>query len=378
MSLCLVVALGISSCEPAEDDIRPEPRALGGYAHLPNRTISPFDQNEDLSINLFTAEGVEVESVEILQDGEEVIGDATVSDETASFNASILGDFYEENDDGELEMVESFPIVIRTNYSNGNVSEDPFTVSLNPAISLGEITTETTLDSIASDTLRYDVSTLSATVDDVSLFFKKNEDGTYTDTGLDLSIDEDSVAIGETNFEELDLATNDTLFYKFRATSGSLTDEVESYIAILPKDFQSSYSVTLSEDSSINQLDLAAGEISADGEEDAEIRFLEPTGFEVTEGTDLKFVEVNDDFYENADVLSAREAYEDGIPITSATNLENGDVFVYKVIREVEIEDEDGNVVTETKTFYGVLRIGSFTVVDGDVVSYEIDYFEGR
>ena len=62
------------------------------------------------------------------------------------------------------------------------------------------------------------------------------------------------------------------------------------------------------------------------------------------------------------------------VQITSATNLPNGDVFVYRVTREVE--DEDGNV--ETLTYYGVMRIGSFTVVDDTAVSYKIDYAEGR
>ena len=372
MSLCLVLATGLSSCETEDDDIRDQPREIGGYASLADRSISRFDRNEDLSINFFTAEGVTVESVEILQGGE-VIGDATVSGETATFNSSILGDFSFPDDDNVAHETGSYPIRIRTTYSNGNVSEDPFTISVGKVVHLGDNPDETTTDSLSTRVLEYEFSTFSADIDDVTLMLKKNEDGTYMDSGVELSSEEGEVMISETNYEDLDLAVNDTLYYMFSATSGTLTDAVESYIAIVPKAFTNTQSATLSNDSSMNELDLATGDILAEGSAEGEIRFMDPMGFEVINDANIDFVQVDSDFWSTADVLSAQAAYEAGTPVTSATDLENGDVFVYRVTRDVE--DEDENV--EEVTYYGVFRIGNVTVVDGTAVSYDIEYAEG-
>lgn len=373
ISLCLVLAIGFASCE-SDDGYREDPVDLEGYAYLSNRSISRFDRNSDLSIKLQTAEGVTAETVEILQGGE-VIGTATVSGETASFNTSILGNFVFTDEDGVVHETGSYPIRIRTTYSNGNVSEDPFTVSVGKAISLdSDNPTTTTMDSLSNVSLSYEVSTFSATVDNVSLMLKKNTDGTYIESGVDLSTEEGTVVLSETNYEDLDLQINDTLFYKFTATSGTLTDEVVSRVVITPKAFTNSNSVTLSDDMSMNELNLATGEMFAEGSEEGEIRFLEPTGFEVINDADIEFVMVDEEFFDDADVLSAAAEFALGTPVTSVTDLENGDVLVYRVTREVE--DEDGN--TETLTYYGVMRIGNVTVVNGEAVSFEIDYAEGR
>ena len=88
----------------------------------------------------------------------------------------------------------------------------------------------------------------------------------------------------------------------------------------------------------------------------------------------IEFVMVDEEFFANADVLSTAAVFALGTPVTSVTNLENGDVLIYKVTREVE--DADGN--TESFTNYGVIRIGNVTVVNGDAVNFDIDYSGGR
>ena len=372
VGLCLALATGLSSCEPAEDDIREEPREIGGYATLADGSITRFDQNETLSIEFYTAEGVTAETVEILQDGE-VIGTATVSGETATFDSSILGDFTFPDDDGVPHETGSYPIRIRTTYSNGNVSEDPFTVSVGKVVTFGDNPSETTMDSLSTRVIEYDVSTFAADVDDVTLMLKKNEDGTYIDSGVAVSTGEGAVELSETNYEDLDLGVNDTLYYKITATSGNLTDSAVSSIAIVPKAFQNSQTVTLSDDPLMNELNLATGEVLPEGSAEGEISFMAPRGFEVINDANIDFVQVDDSFWSTADVLSAKAAYEAGTPVTSATDLEMGDVFVYQVTRDVE--DEDGNV--EQVTYYGVFRIASVTVVNGTAVSFEIEYAEG-
>ncbi|MDT0688663.1 hypothetical protein RM549_02635 [Salegentibacter sp. F188] len=376
--LCLFIAVGLASCESEEDDLKDRTSDLGGYALLTDRSLSRFDTNEELNIDLITSEGVTAETVEILQDGE-VVGTATVSGESASFNSSILGNFTFPDDDGIDEEEGTYPVRIRTTYSNGNVSEDPFTISVGKVLSLGNAADEydnpnqITMDSLSSVSLAYEVYSFSAPIDDVSLMLKKNEDGTYMPSGVELSTDGGYVELSETNYEELNLMVNDTLHYKFTATSGEMTDVIESTIAITPKAFTTSNSVTLTDDALTNQLNLATGEISEEGNEEGEIRFLDPTGFEVINDVDISFVEVESEFFEEADVLTAWEAFEAGDPETSFTDLESGDTFVYKTTREVE--DEDGNV--ETYNYYGVLQISNVTTVDGEVVSYDVEYAEG-
>jgi hypothetical protein len=372
MSLGLVLATGLTSCETDDDDIRDAPREIGGYATLADRSITRFDRNEDLSITFFTADGVSAESVEILRGGE-VLGTANVSGETATFNSSILGDYNFPDDDGVAHETGSFKIRIKTTYSNGKVSEDPFTISVGKVVHLGENPSETTMDSLSTRELEYEFSTFSADIDQVNLLLKKNDAGTYVDSGVDLSTEDGTVTLSETNYETLNLSVNDTLYYTFRAASGSLVDEEEAFIAIVPKAFQNSQSVTLSNNTTKNELNLATGTILAEGSADGEIRFMEPNGFEVINDADLDFVQVDSDFMDDADVLSAKAAYEMGNPMTSATDLESGDTFVYRVSREME--DEDGNM--ETMTFYGVFTIKNVVVVNGTAVSFDIDYAEG-
>lgn len=373
IGLSLIIAFGFASCETDDDVFDNDLVDLGGYAQLTDQAISRIDRDSNLNIQFYTAEGVTPESVEIIQDGE-VVGNATVSGETASFSSSILGDFTFPDDDGVDQETGSYGVKIRTTYSNGNVSEDPFTISVDKAISLGDNPTSTTMDSLASVELEYEVSTFSADVDGVTLELKKNNDGTYANSDVDLSTEGGTVELSETNYTDLDLGVNDTLYYRFTALSGSLTDAVSSQVAITPKAFQNSNSVTLSKDLGMNQLNLQTGAISADGVEGADIRFMEPIGFEVIEDSGASFVKANDDFdLEDADVLTTRTAFEDGDVVTSATNLVDGDVFIYKDTRE--IEDEDGNV--ETEDFYGVFEIGNVNSVNGDVVSFDIEYSDG-
>ena len=346
--------MGFTSCDTEDDFLKT--KSIGGHASLSDRSISVFDTNEDLTIKYFTASGVTAESVEIVQDGE-VIGSGTVSGDTAAFNTSVLG---------ELE-VDSYPIMIRTTYSNGDVSENPSSVSVDQAISLGDNPTATNMDDLDDVELAYEVSTFGATVDDVMLEVKEGSEGTYQSTSLNLSTEGEDVALSSIDFDALgiDLQLNDTLYYKFTATSGSLTDSASSSLAITPKAFTTSGSGTLSSDTEMSDLGL-------------DLEYIDSIGFQTESGSDLDFVKVPDDYFESIteDVISAREAYMAGEPVTSYTNVDRGDVFVYKATRTTE--DADGN--TEEVIVYGVFKIGSISTVtvDGDAtVSYTVSYAEG-
>jgi hypothetical protein len=355
LSWCLLLILGVTSCD-TEDDLL-QTKSVGGHAVLSERSISVFDTNEDLNINFFTQEGVTAESVEIVQGGE-VIGSGTVSGETATFNTSILG---------ALEP-DSYPIFIRTTYSNGDVSENPTSVSVDHAISVGDNPAETNMDSLPDVKLSYEIETFGATVNDVMLEVKEGSEGTYTDTSLNLSIEGEAVALSSIDLNALgiDLQENDTLYYRFTATSGTLTDTASSSLAVTPKAFTTSGSGTLSSDAEMSDLTL-------------DLEYLDPTGFQAAAESDIDFVKVSDDYFEGIteDVISAREAYmAGGSALTSYINVDNGDVFVYSATRT--IEDEDGN--TEEETVYGIIKIGSVSsvTVDGETTdSYTVSYTEG-
>lgn len=365
MSFCLLAALSLSSCD-TEDGYLPDPTNIGGYSYLSQRTISPFDTNTDLNIKIFTDDGVTAESIDVLEDGQ-VIGTAQVSGETATFNTSNL--------DSVATGKESWSVRLRTTLSNGNVAEDPFTISVSDAVSVsGDNASEAILNSLDTTSVTYETFTRSATIDGVDLMLKKNSDGTYMDSGADVSADGGTVVLGDTNYDQLNLQVHDTLYYKFVATSGDLSAEAESYIEIIPNAFSNENTVVLHDDTTMNQLNFATGKITADGDTTGEVAFMSPTGFEAVNSSDIQFVEVTTDgFFDTADLDKAKEAFDAGSPVTSVSNLESGDVYVYKVTRDVT--DEDGN--TETMTYYGVMKIGDVTVVNGTAVSFEIHYFEG-
>jgi hypothetical protein len=220
ISFSLVLALGFTSCDADDENQLDDVRDVGGYAHLTTPRISQFDTNSDLSIDLFTASGVTVESVEIIKDGA-VIGTATVSGETATFNSSILGAL----------AAGTQSIRIRATLSNGNVAEQPFNITVVNSLSLhGDNPEEATLTGLDTITVNYNTYNLAATIDNVDLHLKNGSAGTYVDSGVDV---DGAVELGDTNYQELNLAVNDTLYYRFTATSGELNQSVEDYIVII-------------------------------------------------------------------------------------------------------------------------------------------------
>ena len=227
ISLCLIAVVGLSSCEPDDNGYRDENREVGGYAHLQTRSLTIFDFDQDLSIDLITAEGVTVESVEIVEDGS-VISTADVSGETATFNAADLGAY---------EAGDSFGVIVRTNLSNGEVSEEPATININEAVALGDDNPEEAPINMLDDVeLEYSVTTTSAPIDGVSLWVKNGEDAEYTEVVTDLDTESGSVSMGDIDYSGLNLEVGDVIFYQFAATRGELTEGAEGEIEVLEEE----------------------------------------------------------------------------------------------------------------------------------------------
>ncbi|MCG9970137.1 hypothetical protein [Christiangramia crocea] len=224
ISLSMVFAsLLLTSCD--EDAPFEDPTYIGGYSYLADQNISVFDTNEDLTIDFFTDEGITINSVEVMLDGSSLTS-ATVSEDMATFNSSVFGDF---------QLDDEFDIMIESQLSNGNTAKDPFTVAVVKAIEVDdENPVELSLDSINNGAaIAYSTYTLSAPIDSAELFLKKNSDGTYSNSAAEVSTEGGEIKLMNTNYADLNLAVDDTLYYEFRATSGSMSQADDSYVVII-------------------------------------------------------------------------------------------------------------------------------------------------
>lgn len=366
----LFLATAIISCE-GDDEAEIDTEEVGAYSYLVNRNISIFDTNETLNIDLFSSNGVQVESVEIVSAEGSQLATATVAGETATFSTSTLGDLeaiLNSEDEG------SIPVRIESQLSNGKMLSDPATITVYDAIELDEDnpTNVMFLDNTSSE-LKYSTFTYAATIDNVSLFWKKNADGTYADTGESLDTDEGEIDLANIDYDAYDLAINDTLYYKFIAESGTMSQSVETAIAILPQIFGSSNTAVLSSDPSMNTYNLGDGEYT-DADGNTEIEFMDPSGFETTSGIDFVKVTIPQgmtasEYFAETNLFNAEMEYNDGTKLTSEDEVSIGDVYIYKVIRENEDE--------ENITYFGIIRIGDTTVTNGVVTTFEFEYAEG-
>lgn len=226
ISLCLLLAAGFTSCETDDETELRDVRDVGGYAHLTTPRISQFDTDSDLTVRLFTASGVSVETVEIVSDEGAVLGNATIDGDTATFSSSILGEIAEG----------TYPVVVRATLSNGNISERPFNITAVNSLSLSaDNPEEATLAGLDTTEVGYSIYNLEATVDDVDLHLKNGSEGNYMESGVD-DFEDDSVELGDTNYQTLNLSVNDTLYYRFTATSGTLSQAAESFIVIVEEE----------------------------------------------------------------------------------------------------------------------------------------------
>ena len=226
LGLGLLLTSGLISCSTDDFAERSDVDTVSGYANLTDRTISTFDTNADLSIKLFTSSDVTFSSVEVMLDSTTSTM-ATVSDDLATFNTSFLG---------ALE-VDSYGVTINSTLSNGKTPVDNFTISAVSPISISEDNlAAASMDTIANLALAYSTYTFSAAKDDVTLSLKKNMAGTYVASGAGkLDVDGGSVLLKDTNYEGLNLAAQDSLYYKYTITSGTRSADASGYIVVTPK-----------------------------------------------------------------------------------------------------------------------------------------------
>lgn len=220
----LLILSSLSSCE--DPQAVPDVNEIGGYVYLEDQIISSFDEGVDLNLNLFTKSGITFNSIDI--ESGDINSTAVISGDMATFNTDFLGD---------LEIDDSYELNIISAFSNGKTAGDFFPLDVISPISVSEDPIDANLSTLPNTTLEYETFTLKATINSINLAIKKNKNGTYVDSGLaSLDVTGGEINVEDTNYASLNLAIEDTLYYKFTAMSGSLSEEAENYIAIVPED----------------------------------------------------------------------------------------------------------------------------------------------
>ena len=371
--LLAFLAITIYSCE--EDNSSLDYYDLEANVILADNKISVFDQSVDLEINLLTQEGILVNSIEVFKDGTKIT-DATIDGTTASFNSSNLTPFLFENSETEelTDLTGSFDVSLYSTLSNGKFINQSSPVTVVNAITKKEELAYVKYLDTTSQIISFKTFTAHATIDEVMVQWKKNKTGTYVeDTTKTLSTEEDTINLGDLDYiNDYGLAINDTLYYKFIAKSGLLTDEVTTSIAINTQAMNASSIVDLTS-STMNMMNVFNFDTKM--REDAEIKY-QNYGFEVSIDANIEFVKITptnvEDYFTAGDLFDAEDDFNLGTSQTSFSNVSTDDLYVFKTTRTAD---------DETITYFGLLLINDVTTVtndSGEEVTIEFEFKEGN
>jgi hypothetical protein len=189
--------------------------------------------------------------------------------------------------------------------------------------------------------------------------WKKNKTGTYVeDTTKTLSTEENTINLGDLDYiNNYGLAKNDTLYYKFIAKSGLLTDEVTTSIAINTQAINASSIVDLTS-STMNMMNIFNFDTKM--REETEIEY-QNYGFEVSIDANIEFVKIPptnvEDYFTDGNLFDAEVAFNSGTSQTSFSNVSADDLYVFKTTRTAD---------DETITYFGLSLINDVTKVTND------------
>ncbi|MDG2314414.1 MAG: hypothetical protein P8L72_03400 [Flavobacteriaceae bacterium] len=302
-----------------------------------------------------------------------------MSEGKASFNSSLLG---------ELEGKESIEFTIDATLSNGKPYKKTFKVSILSVLGIKKALGAITYNSSVEDTLAFETTTNSATVNSVTLDWKKNKAGTYAKTsprGGALEVEGDEIRfvnVDNTTYG-YGLKIKDTLYYRFIATNGALKDTLIVTLPVNSQVIEAYKTTSVYSDILKNKLNLNTNTHYADSDVDGkgEIVFKDATsGFEKEGTTAIDFVKVgslsseedhvntSDKFYKEKDLLAIMRVYDAGTKTTSVDNPIKDDLYVYKITRD-------------SKTTYGLIKIGDIetvTVNSNTSTILNIEFGEGE
>ncbi len=365
----------IFSCEKEEDPFQ-EKFDLGVNILLTTSKISKFDVGHNIDLKIINHSDVSISKIEVESGGNKA--DASLTDNKASFNSSLLG---------KLEGKESVEFTINATLSNGKPYKKTFKVSILGVLEIKKGLNALTYNSSVADTLAFETNTKSAKVNSVILEWKKNKAGTYavtSPTGAALKVKGDEIRfvnVDNTTYS-YGLEIKDTLYYRFVATSGTLKDTLELTLPVNSQTFGEYKSSSVYSDMTKNKLNLSTTThyLDSDPKGKGEIVFKTPLGFEKEGMTAIDFVKVgalsselnhvntSEKFYKEKDLLAIKRVYDAGTKTTSVDNPAKDDLYVYKITRD-------------KKTTYGLIKIGSVekvTIDNETSTTIDIEFGEGE
>lgn len=272
--------------------------------------------------------------------------------------------------------------------NSGQPYKKTFSVAITSVLGISKGLDAITYSSSVADTLSFKTTTNSATVDAVTLDWKKNKAGTYAKTSptvAALKVKGDDIIfvnVDNTTYGYY-LNIKDTLYYRFIATSGTLKDTLEVKLPVVSQTFEGYSSSGVYSDKTKYKLNLSTGThySDTDTEGKGEIVFKAATaGFEKEGSTAIDFVKVgdlsseqdhvntSDKFYNEKDLLAIKRVYDAGTKSTSVDNPVKDELYVYKITRD-------------SKTKYGLIKIGDIemvTVNSATSTTINIEFGEGK
>jgi len=371
--LLAFLTIGLYSCDDEAYSL--EGDDIGGNSILKDTKISVFDTNEDLKIELLSADGLTVDSLVVNKDGSK-IADATINGENATFSSSTLGAFVFGDD--KDEPTGSFDVNFKSTLSNGQTFLNDYTIKVVKAITVSEEQETVKYLDTTSQKIVFESFTKHATIDTRTVEWKKGKNGTYkVDPKLIFDENELTIELNQHDYATTySLVAKDTLYYKVTLTSGALTDLTETSIAIEAQEMEASKAGVLSKASPLFNFTDPSSNIG-------EIEFTSPEGLTVIAevSKELEFVEITlpsgvsaVDYFTAGDIVDAKEQFTNGTGQTTLASLTKDMIYVYKITR-VEQNEDDEDV---SQTFYGLLKIGDVITTNNNAdKEINFDYKEG-
>ncbi|OQX72830.1 MAG: hypothetical protein B6D61_13210 [Bacteroidetes bacterium 4484_249] len=209
--------------------------------------------------------------------------------------------------------------------------------------------------------IKYDVSPKRATVEAITIETKVNS-GDYTEVAGSFDPAFDSLAVVGSNYN-----ANDTVYYRFTATSGSGTHEQSGVLDFIVNtvEFANTGGATL-DTTSTQGFDLVGNQIVPAGTDTTDLKIvtvlLTSVGFVSNNGT--LFVASDEAMYNANDVVLTKAAFDAGTQESGFASVEPGDFFIYKTMRG-------------TEEHYGIIKITAAYLTQngaGDYLEFEYIY----
>ena len=389
-----------SSCTTTVDQYATTP--TGGNVLLTDTKISRLDTNNDIALQVVTKSGVTATKIEIFNNiaasttaaiilGNKIADGTLTSATAATFSSSTISGNanFASN---QATATGAIQLAFVTTYSDGTTTTSRFAITIARGINFvnsdGIVISSTGINnvkyldpSLTNNIISYKVykKYAATVVDNVTVEWKKNLNGTYAPVTGTFPITNGSIDLGTIPYADYGLAVGDDLYYRFTVTSGTQKDYIETFVTVTNQVLNSSKSANLYQDLTANKFSFQTGMNYADTDTThGEIVFTSPFGIAKEVTTSINFVKVNNPsttYYTDTDLFMADADYNAGTKVTSLTNLASDDVIIYKVTRNINTGTVDTPVYKDF-TYYGLLKIGAKTS-DNSTTSFMFDYKEG-